>query len=91
MIELLLKYQNVIREIVLSALNEYVSGDDRISLNRASTIMRIKGYRNPRKILRQWEREGRIKICGSRGNRLLVSKAELHQCIAADIAAGIIA
>ena len=30
MIELLLKYQNVIREIVLSALNEYVSGDDRI-------------------------------------------------------------
>ena len=89
MIELLLKYQNVIREIVLSALNEYISDDDRISLNRASTIMRIKGYRNPRKILRQWEREGRIKIGGSRGKRLLVSKAELHQCIAADIAAGI--
>ena len=91
MTELLLQYQNVIRETVLSALNEYISDDDRISLSKAATIMRIKGYRNPHKILRQWDSEGRIEISGKSGKRHYVRKSVLHMCIAADIAAGIIA
>lgn len=82
-----MKIQGMIKDIILSALSEYESEEDRISLNRASVIMRMKGYRNPRKVLRQWESEGRIEIGGSRGHRFFVSRSALYMCIAADKAA----